>query len=563
MEVFLHFIVSICRDYPEILIFFALAGGYFIGKIKFFGFNLGSTASVLIVALIVGQIGVHIAPLLQTIAFALFIYTIGYKVGPEFFGSLKKEGLKFISLSLVVSIVALITAYFLGRLFKFDIGTTAGLLGGAMTQSTVIGTATGAIKNLAISASQKATFQSNIAIAYAITYIFGTAGLVIFFKLVPRLFRMNLKSEAKKLESQMSQSLSETADSMVFDWQEQLNARAYQVIQKNLSGKTVSEIEDMFLEKVVIDKVKRDEKMFEAHSNTQIYVGDIIAFIGSQTALFKANKIIGKEVNDPEMIHILGKTLPICILNKKLVGKSLEYINQKYGHGCFLKKITRQGHNIPITKNTLIKKCDVMHIVGEQKRVEQLAKWAGYAERPTIKTDLVMVSLGCALGTLLGLLVVPVFGIPVTLGVGGGVLVAGLIFGWLRSIHPTFGQLPESAQWIFTDLGLNLFVVCIGLTAGPKALSALQHAGLSIFFAGIIMTLIPTLVGLFFGKYFLKLNPVLLLGALAGSGTITAALNAIKEEADSDMPALGYTVPYAFGNVLLTIWGTVIIHLLH
>ena len=224
--------------------------------------------------------------------------------------------------------------------------------------------------------------------------------------------------------------------------------------------------------------------------------------------------------------------------------------------------LTRQGHELPLTQDTMLHKCDVLQVAGPEKDVENFVSYLGYPERPTALTDLIMVGIGCVAGTLVGLIMVPVAGVPITLGIGGGVLVAGLVAGWLRALHPTFGQIPTGAQWIFTDLGLNLFIACVGLTAGPKAVHALQSKGLSLFVAGIILTLVPHISGLFFGRFILKLNPVILFGALTGAGSITAALNALKEEADSTLPALGYTVPYAFGNVMLTVWGTVLVYVM-
>jgi putative transport protein len=199
-------------------------------------------------------------------------------------------------------------------------------------------------------------------------------------------------------------------------------------------------------------------------------------------------------------------------------------------------------------------------VAGGRKEVEAFIKYLGYAERSTSTTDLIMVGAGCVVGTLIGLITVPVFGIPITLGVGGGVLVAGLVCGWLRAVHPTFGQIPSGAQWIFTDLGLNLFIASVGLTAGPKAVHALQTTGGAVFIAGAILSLMPMIIGLIFGRVVLRLEPVLLFGALTGAGTVTPALNALKEEANSSAPALGYAVPYAFGNVILTVWGTVLVH---
>jgi len=203
-----------------------------------------------------------------------------------------------------------------------------------------------------------------------------------------------------------------------------------------------------------------------------------------------------------------------------------------------------------------------LRVAGAKDDMEKFVKYLGYPERPTVMTDLIMVGIGCVLGTLLGLLMVKVAGIPITLGVGGGVLVSGLIFGWLRSLHPTFGQIPNGAQWIFTDLGLNLFIACIGLIAGPEAIHALHRTGGSLFISGVILTLATHITGIAFGRLVLRLNPVLLFGAMIGAGTITAALNPLKEESNSAVPAIGYTVCYAFGNVILTIWGSVIVNVM-
>jgi putative transport protein len=186
----------------------------------------------------------------------------------------------------------------------------------------------------------------------------------------------------------------------------------------------------------------------------------------------------------------------------------------------------------------------------------------GYPERPTAVTDLVMVGVGCVLGTLAGMIVIPIGGIPLTLGTGGGVLVAGLVFGWLRSLHPTFGQIPDGGQWILNDLGLSLFVACVGLASGKAAIQALETTGMSIFIAGIVLALVPIVAGALFGKYVLRMNPVLLLGALTGARVIPQAMTALEEDAESTTPALAFAAPFAFANVFLTIMGSIIINVM-
>ncbi|MCK4388277.1 MAG: aspartate-alanine antiporter [Dehalococcoidia bacterium] len=556
-------IVEICRSYPQIVVFLAIAIGYFVGKIKLRGFNIGSTAGVLIIALVLGQMNIEVPPLLKAVSFALFIFCMGYKVGPQFFGALKKEGLHYIWLSLFLALLGLVIAILLGKGFGFDKGTTAGLLAGAMTQSSVIGTAEGAIKHLSVSAADQTALESNVAVAYAITYVFGTAGLIFFFKMIPRLMKIDLRNEARKLEEEMSGGSGEIDKRPeLFSWYKQLNLRAYRVTNENILGKTVSELEALFPRKIAVEKLKRADRVIDPAPGTVIQSGDVVAMVGDRREFLKADEKIGPEVDDRSVVDLIGEILNICVLNPEAVGRTLGEISTEHGHGCFLRKITRQGHELPLTKNTVVHKCDVLEVAGTQKDIEKLVKHLGYPERPTVMTDLVIVGLGCVLGTLIGLIMVPVMGIPLTLGVGGGVLLSGLVFGWLRSIHPTFGQIPGGAQWVLTDLGLNLFIACVGLTAGPRAIHALQTTGASLLLAGVILTLTPHIIGLIFGRLVLKMNPVLLFGALTGAGTSTATLNALKEEADSPMPVLGYTVPFAFGNVLLTIWGTVLVNVM-
>jgi len=558
----IHTIIEICRNHPEIVIFLSLAIGYFIGKIKLFGFSLGSTAGVLLTALVLGQMNVQITPLIKAVAFALFIFTIGYKVGPQFFGALKKEGLNYIWLSIFVAIVGLITAVVMGKLFGFDKGTTAGLLGGAMTQSSILGTADGAIRNLPIEQTQKTLLESNIAVAYAITYIFGVAGLILFYKIVPRILGLNLKMEAEKLEQSLSGNTPQK-DPEIFSWYKRVELRAYKIKSQQAEGKQINFVEKaLFPGTVAIDKLKRGEKIIAPTPDIILQKNDIIAIVGEPNQFMKADQMIGPEVDDKSVLDVTGEILHIFVQKKQAIGKTLGQISKQFGRGCFLKGVIRQGHEIVFDANTIVEKADVLQVAGTKKDVENLVDYLGYPERPTSKTDLIAVGFGCALGTLLGLISVPFFGIPLTVGIGGGVLIAGLLFGWFHASHPAFGKISVGAQWVFINLGLNLFIACVGLIAGPRALDALKTTGISIFFAGIIVTLLPHIFGLIFGKFILKLNPVLLLGALTGAGTATPSLNVLKETCDSPAPALGFTVPYAFGNFILTIWGTLIVNLM-
>ncbi|MBN1375803.1 MAG: aspartate-alanine antiporter [Dehalococcoidia bacterium] len=559
----MEFIVDICRSNPQIVLFLALALGYALAKIKLFGISLGATTCTLLASLVLGQMNVDVPPLLKTVCFALFMFAIGYRVGPQFFNALKKGGLNYIWLSLIVCFSGLAIAILLGKLMNFDQGTTAGMLAGAMTQSATIGTAEGAITYLPLTDAQKSLLESNVAVAYAITYIFGTAGTIVFMKMIPHMLRFNLKQEARKLEEQMSGSDTEAEKPEMFSWTKQLELRAYRIHANGAAGKTVSQIEALFPESVYITKIRRGADTVTVEPAAPVRANDLIAISGSAKSLLTAPGMIGPEIDIANITEVVGEVLEVCVLSKEVVGKTLGELSQnKLAHGIFLRRVTRQGHEIPITRSTEVHKCDVFHIIGVREDVERVVSYLGYAERPTNITDLVMLGAGIVLGTLLGLIVIHVGKLPVTLGVGGGVLVSGLVFGWLRSVHPTFGQIQGGAQWLLSDLGLNLFIACAGVSAAVQAVKAFETTGMSVFLMGAILSLLPIIIGLLVGRYLLKMNIVLLLGALCGARVITAALITLQEDAESSTPMLGYAVPFAFSNVLLTIWGSVIINVM-
>jgi putative transport protein len=554
----------IMRNNPEIVIFLALGLGYFFGKrLKFFGFSLGTTATVLLAALVVGQVGVEIPAILKNISFALFIFCVGYKVGPQFFGALKGEGIKYILIALVVAFTAGASILGLCKFAHMGKGTAAGIFAGSMTTSAALGTAEGAIGQLPVSADEKRDMDANVAVAYAITYIFGTAGTIILIKLIPTLMKKDLKAEAKKLEKEMGVVSENASGEAEFSWASQLDLRAYKVTNKDILGKQVQEVETLLPGRVAIDRVHRAGNFLETTPETVIQAGDTLMIMGRPSLIVRASAVIGPETDPAEFGNVTGEVMEVCVLNKEVAGKTLGELSKwKSGHGVFLKRITRQGHEIPIARDMVVHKCDLLQFTGGKDDVERVVKLLGYAERPTVMTDLVALAAGCIGGTLLGLIVLPAWGLPITLGVGGGVLVGGLLCGWLRSVHPTFGQIPGPAQWLMSDLGLNFFIACVGITAGPQAMHSFKSNGMAIFLAGIVVTTVPLVVGFIFARKVLKMNILLALGTMSGAHNITAALNVLTEESESSAPAIAYAVPYAFANVVLTVMGSFIINMM-
>jgi len=464
----------------------------------------------------------------------------------------------------VLCVSCLISALVASRLLGYDIGTAAGLLAGAFTESTVIGTAADAISRLDLPASEKTELVNNIPVAYAVTYLIGTAFVVWFLPNVgPRLMGVNLKDEAAKLESSIAGA--EEHEPGVLSAFQRFTVRAYRVMNDALVNKTVGAIEALPTGvRVVISRIRRDGVIIEAATDTIVQKDDVIAVMTQTEALSTRGTLIGPEVGDRDLLDFPAETLDVVVTNKAVVGKNLgELATHDFARGVFLQKLVRLGQPMPVTLEFRIDRGDVLSLIGARPDVERAAKALGYADRPTAATDMIFVGLGIFIGGLVGLLTVTIAGVPLTLTASGGALIMGLVFGWLRSLRPTFGRIPEAAIWVFDTVGLTAFIGVVGLSAGPSFVSGLQNSGASLVVVGLLVAVLPHTLAILFGRYVLKMNPVILLGACSGAGTVTAALRALQEESQSKLPALGYTVPYALGNILLTAWGPVIVALMH
>jgi len=556
----MDYFVKALQEHQELAIFLCLALGFLIGRVKIGSFNLGTVVGTLLAGVIIGQLDIKVPPTVKNVFFDLFLFTTGYKVGPQFFRGLKKDALPQLVVTVVLCVTCLLSAFFAAKILGYDIGTTAGMLAGAFTESTVIGTAGDAIQRLNIPADQKTMLINNIPVAYAVTYLVGTAFIVWFIPNIgPKLMRVNLKEEGKKLQAKISGS--EEPEAGVMSAYQSFGVRAYRVTNEKLVNRTVAELEAMPKEiRVFISRIRHEGRIIDPEPGTVVHRGDVIAVMTRTEALMERGTEIGPEVNDKALIDVPAEFLDVVVTNKAWAGKTIRELGaHEVARGVFLKKLVRAGETMPFTRETFVEQGDVMRLVGAKHDVGRAAEELGYADRPTISTDMIFVGLGIFFGGLVGLLTVTIGGLPITLTASGGALVMGLVFGYLRSVRPTFGRIPEPAMWVFDTVGLTTFMAVVGLSAGPSFIAGLQKSGPSLVVVGLIVAVLPHITSILVGRYILKMNPLILLGACSGAGTITAALRAVQEEAESKLPALGYTVPYAIGNILLTAWGPVIV----
>ena len=307
------------------------------------------------------------------------------------------------------------------------------------------------------------------------------------------------------------------------------------------------------------------DKIIDATADTVIQAGDIVAVAGRRDALVNLIGTAAEEVDDRELLAVPIEGVDVYVTSKEADDKTLaELAKSPQTRGVFLRKITRgaTATDIPILPNTQVQRGDIVTLVGRTPDVAAATRMLGYPDRATDVADVAFIGAAIAIGALLGALVYKIGSVPLTLSTSGGALIAGLFFGWLRSVRPTFGRIPSSTVWFMNSVGLNVFIAVVGISSGPGFVSGLQQLGFSLFLWGVLVTTVPLILAMYVGKYLFRFDDAILLGCCSGARTTTASLGMINDRAKSQIPGLGYTVTYAVGNTLLTIWGMVLVMLL-
>ena len=565
----MEWVIHLLRQHSELAIFLTIAAGFWIGKIKVGQFSLGIVTSVLLVGVLVGQLNITIEEPVKSVFFLLFLFAIGYKVGPQFFRGLKKDGLPQVGFAVLMCVGCLVITWILALIMGYNAGEAAGLLAGAQTISAVIGVADDTINGLNISTEQKNNMINIIPVAYAVTYIYGTAGSAwVLSSLGPKMLGglEKVKAACKELKAKMGTS---EADEPGFEHARRpVVFRAYTIENDWFgNGKTVEQLESYFIsqgKRLFVERMRHNHTIInEILPGQLLQKGDEVVLSGRREFAIGEEDWIGEEVIDPQLLDFPVEVLPVMIHKKPYANRKLEFIRkQPFMRGVSVRRIKRAGIDIPVFAQTMVDSGDTLELVGLKKEVETAAKQLGYIDRPTNATDMVFVGIGILIGGVIGALAIHIGGVPISLSTSGGALIAGLVFGWLRSKHPTFGQIPESSLWVLNNVGLNMFIAVVGISAGPSFIQGLKEVGPMLFIIGILATSLPLLLGLILARYVFHFHPALALGCTAGARTTTAALGAIQEAVDSETPSLGYTVTYAVGNTLLIIWGVVIILLM-
>jgi putative transport protein len=561
----IQWLFATLKQYPEIAIFLALGLGYYFGSFTYKGIGLGAVTATLIAAVIIGQVGIAVTGPLKPFAFLMFLFAIGYGVGPQFVRGIAQDGIPQAIFSVVQCVFCLLAPFAIAKIAGYDLGATAGLYAGSQTISASMGLATDAINRTGLAADQIKPMLDIMPVAYAVTYIFGTVGSALIIALVgPPLLGINLVEACKRYMEEHGGGSKQAAGTLVWH---QFDLRAYRVKQDGPAvGKTAEQAEALFPnERVFIERVRRNGEIMEADPDTVVQAGDIVAVAGRREVLVNILGAAAEEVEDRELLAVPAEGVDVYVTSKEVDGKTLaELANTPFARGIFLRRIARGAiaTEIPILPDTKLNRGDIVTLVGRTQGIARATKVLGVLDRPTDIADVAFIGGAIAIGALAGAFVYKVGGIPLTLSTAGGALFSGLFFGWLRSVRPTFGRIPSPTVWFMNSVGLNIFIAIVGISSGPAFVAGLQKLGFSLFLWGIVATSVPLFLGMFVGKYVFKFHDALLLGIVSGARTTTASLGMVTDQAKSQIPALGYTVTYAVGNTLLTIWGMVLVMLL-
>jgi putative transport protein len=553
---------QVMRGHPEIAFFLVLGLGHVLGKLALGKFKLGSVTGTLLGGVLVGQLGVTLSNEVQQCFFVLFLFAIGFRTGPQFFHGLRSDGLAHAGLAGVVALTGLLTTFVLSRLFGFDSGTGAGLLAGALTESAAIGTALDSIAKLPVSEAQREAMESNIPVAFAVTYLVGMTVSTWFLPRVgPALMGVDLAAECRKLDETMRPpAAAEVPVRREFELRAFILEPGSRWVDRRLDQLELTAGAD----RLFVERARVQGLAFDHDPSLTLQVGDVVAVSGPRAALVDAleHRRSGlREVDDRELLGVPGDVVDVIVTQPAIDGRTLAELAQDQTlNGVFLRAIHRAGQPLSLLPATEVQRGDALTLVGWAPNVARAAKRLGVTDRATDATDMLVVATAIVAGALIGLPSLRLGQLEIGLSLPVGVLFGGLVCGWLRSVRPRwFGRIPSPTLWVFESLGLTGFVAVVGLNAGPDFVRGLHTSGPKLVLAATIAITVTLVTGVLVGRWLFRLHPGVVLGVCAGGCTATPALAAVQQAAQSPVPSLGYGIAYAVGNVLLAVWGTVIV----
>lgn len=553
----MEWIITFFQRNPLIPIFLTLGLGFWLGRLRYKSFALGSIAATLVVGVIIGQMKIAIPDMVKSIFFMFFLFAIGYSVGPQFFRSLKGRGAKQALFAVVEALICAGLVILVAKLMGYNTGVATGLYVGSQTASAALGLLSDTVREMPMDEERRRYMLEIIPACYAVTYVFGTIGSAWFLSNIgPKMLggMKKVRDEIAKIEEDLDEGNDIQPGQIMA--RRPVVFRAYKAGGEFFSKpRTVTEVEQHLADKgwrVFVERLRVNGNIVDPAPSTMVAAGDTVVLGGRREAIIDLSDCLGQEVTDSDLLNFGAEKTPVTVASKGAAGMTFGQLRrQEYMRGVVIASIKRLGLSIPAKQNTVIERGDVLTLVGLPRDVENAAQEIGYADRQTDSTDMVFVGLGIALGCIIGALTFKVKGIPIGLSMSGGALVAGLFLGWLRNRKPVFGRIPTAALWLFNNLGVNMFIAIIGLTAGASVVSGLREAGWMVILIGAICTIVGLVINILIGRKIFKFSAPETLGSVAGARCSVASIGAIQDTLRSDVPNLSFTVTYAVANISL------------
>jgi putative transport protein len=542
-------LVTLLKEHPELVLFVLLALAYLIGNIRIGKLDLGAPPGMLIAGLLFGHLGFDVFPGIETIGLFLFLYAVAFQAGPAFFSVVLADGSKYVTLAAIATAVGFLLTLLCAWVFQFEPGVAAGLLAGSLTSPAGVAAALDAVRSGSVALPDGFEVEivlKSISVTYAITYLIGDVGVILLARSIPGFFRYDLPAESAKAAAENHVVEGEGERN---DWA--LTLRAYQVKNQDLVGKTVAEVQG--LTDCAVLGCKRNGLLLEPKAELSVLQNDRLAVWGKIDHQDRLDELFGAEVADHELLGSRMVDRVVTITQPAVTGKSLKELEFTRRHACYLTRVTRAGIELTPTPDLQLEQGDVVAFSGPHSRMDDLTDQIGFVERNVNATDLLTFATGVAVGFLIGQIRIDIGGIVISLGAPGGLLLVGILLGYYRSIHPTFGRVPPATLWVFKELGLLLFLAGVGVEGGKGIAEAMSSLGPIILLCSIPIATLPVIAAYLYGHYILKMNPALLLGAVTGAVTCTPAMAAVSEDARSSIPTIGYAGTYAFATVLCAI----------
>jgi len=540
-----------------LLLFVVLALGLCLGKLRLGSVQLGNSIGVLVISLLLGQQHFAINPNALNLGFMLFIFCVGIEAGPNFFSIFFRDGKNYLLLASIMVGSAVIIALGLGKLLGWDIGLTAGMLAGSMTSTPVLVGAGDTLRQTYPSGAVLNAAQSNLSLGYALTYLIGLVSLIFGARYLPKLQHQDLPTCAQQIARE--RGLDPDSQRKVY----LPVIRAYRVGPELVAwtgGKNLRELGIYRQTGCYIERIRRNGILANPDGDAVLQLSDEISLVGYPDAHSRLDPSFrnGREVFDRDLLDMRIVNEEIVVKNNNAVNKKLSQLKLT-DHGCFLNRVIRSQIEMPIDDNIILNKGDVLQISGEARRVKSVADRIGFISIHSQVSDLLAFCAFFIIGLMVGMVTFQFNSLNFSIGNAAGLLFSGIMLGFLRANHPTFGYIPQGALTMVKEFGLMVFMAGVGLSAGGGLAHGLGDAGMMMLVAGLLVSLLPVVLCFLFGAYVLKVNRALLFGAIMGARTCAPAMEIISDTARSNIPALGYAGTYAIANVLLTLAGTLIV----